>query len=76
MDKRRRLAVPMVVALCGVAIAVPALAPDEERIDPLAPIAAATTFAASPPADDEPRLVPLRRQASAALRELQASSHH
>jgi hypothetical protein len=73
MEIRRKLALLLAVAVWTVALMIPALmlAPDGD--DPLAPIGPLASLALPPPVE-EPWMLPLRHEASAALSELQAAS--
>jgi hypothetical protein len=73
MEIRRKLALLLAVALWTVALMIPALmlAPDSD--DPLAPIGPLASLDLPPPADAA-WMLPLHRQARAALSELQAAA--
>lgn len=74
MKIRRKPALLLAVAVWTVALMIPALmlAPDGD--DPLAPIGPLASLGAPPPDRDEAWMLPLHRQAVAALSELQAAS--
>jgi hypothetical protein len=74
MNVRRKLALLLAVAVWTVALMIPALmlAPDGD--DPLAPIGPLASLGAPLPDRDEAWMLPLHRQAVAALSELQAAS--
>jgi hypothetical protein len=65
----------LVAACCSFALLLLALMPAQDLDDPLAPIGPLASLDNPPPAD-EALMLPLRRQASAALSELQAAARH
>ncbi len=72
MDVRRKLAVLLTVAVSSLALALPALMPAQDSIDPLAPIGPLASLDAPQPSDPV-MMLPLRQEASAALSALQAA---
>jgi len=74
MDGRRKLALLLAVAFYSFVLTIPALMPAPDRLDPLKPIGPLASLDFAAPSADEAMLAPLRLQANAALRELQASS--
>jgi hypothetical protein len=74
MEIRRKLALLLAVAVWTVALMIPAmmLAPDGD--DPLAPLGPLASLDNPLPAAEPAMMLPLHRQALAALNELQAAS--
>ena len=74
MHVRRTLALLLTAAVWGTALTIPAMMLAEGPLDPLAPIAPLARLDHSLPDRDDPLMLPLHRQASAALNELQAAA--
>jgi hypothetical protein len=73
MDVRRKRASLLAAACFSVASLTWALTPASDAIDPLAPIGPLASLDMPPPGNVPAMMLPLRRQASAALSELRAA---
>ena len=73
MDVRHKLALLLTAAFWSVAVTIPALMQAPDLDDPLAPLGPLARLDNPAPAD-EAMMLPLRREASAALSELEAAS--
>jgi len=74
MNVRRKLALLLAAVVWSVVLMIPALMSAPDSDDPLAPIGPLASLGAPPPDRDEAWMLPLHRQAVAALSELQAAS--